>query len=81
MIRPQLKKKQVRLQTLKILYSIKIQRNFVVKLIRQYKLEHFHNLNPFHDLKTFSKTCRPYFSSKHSFIESKIVLTEKRVKS
>ena len=76
-ITPKLKTKQIRLEILKISFSIKIQRNFVVKLNRQYKLEHFRNLNPFHGLKYFWKTCRPCFSSKHSFIESKIVPTEK----
>ena len=48
-----------------------------MKLNRHYKKEHFDNSNPFQDPKHFRKTCKPYISNKHSFGESKIVLTEK----
>ena len=40
------------------------------------KQEHFDNLNPFLDSKPFWKSCKPYFSNKHSFGESKIALNE-----
>ena len=33
-------------------------------------------LNPEKDLKPFWKSCKPYFSNKHSFEESKIALSE-----
>ena len=48
------------------------QRNYVVKLNNQSKQEHFDSLNPFLDSKSLWKSCKPYFSIKHSFGESKI---------
>ena len=57
--------------------NYKKQSNSIVKLSRQQKKEHFNDFNPFHDPKPFWRTCKPFFSSKHSFGESKIVLTEK----
>ena len=53
------------------------QRNYVVKLNNQSKQEHFDSLNPFLDSKPFWKSCKPYFSNKHSFGESKIALNER----
>ena len=35
-------------------------------------MEHFDSLYPFVDLKPFSKSCKPYFSNKHFFGDSKI---------
>ena len=44
----------------------KKQRNYAVKINNQSKQEHFDGLNPFLDSKP-SKSCKPYFSNKHSF--------------
>ena len=48
----------------------------MVKLNNQSKQEHFDSLNPFLDSKPFWKSCKPYFSKKHSFVDSKIALNE-----
>ena len=40
------------------------------------KQEHFDSLNPFLDSKPFWKSCKQYFSNKHSFGGSKIALNE-----
>ena len=42
----------------------------------QCKKDHFDRLNPEKDSKPFWKSCKPYFSNKHSFGESKIALSE-----
>ena len=48
----------------------------MVKLNNQSKQEHFDRLNPFLDLKPFWKSCKPYFSNKHSFGDSKTALNK-----
>ena len=48
----------------------------MVKLNNQSKQEHFDSLYPFLDSKPFWKSCKPYFSNKHSFGDSKIALNE-----
>ena len=48
----------------------------MVKLNRQSKQEHFDSLNPFLDSKPFWKSCKAFFSNKHSFGDSKIALNE-----
>ena len=51
------------------------QRNYVVKSNNQSKQEHFDsNQNPFLDSKLFWKSCKLYFSNKHSLVDSKIAL-------
>ena len=55
--------------------NYKRQRNYVVKLNKQCKKDHFDRLNPEKDSKLFWKSCKPYFSNKHSFGESKIALS------
>ena len=40
------------------------------------KKDHFDRLNHEKDSKPFWKSCKPYFSNKHSFGESKIALSE-----
>ena len=44
------------------------------KLNNQSKQEHFDNFSPFLDSKPFWKSCKPDFSNKHSFGDSKIAL-------
>ena len=56
--------------------NYKKQRNYMVKSNNQSKQEHFDSLNPFLDLKPFWKSCKPYFSKKHSFGDLKIALNE-----
>ena len=50
--------------------------NHVVKLNNQSRQEHFDSLNPFLDSKPFWKSCKAFFSNKHSFGDSKIALNE-----
>ena len=50
--------------------------NNVVKLSNQSKQEYFDSLNPFLDAKPFWKSCKQFFSDKHSFGDSKIALNE-----
>ena len=77
--RSQLKNKANKTEDPKDISRYKKQRNYVVKLNNQSKQEHFDSLNPlnpFLDSKPFWKSCKPYFSSKHSFGDSKIILNE-----
>ena len=48
----------------------------MVKLNIECKKDHFDKLNPTKDSKPFWRSCRPYFSNKHSFGNSKIALVE-----
>ena len=48
----------------------------MVKLKNQSTQENFGSLNPFLDSKSFWKSCKPYFFSKHSFDDSKIALNK-----
>ena len=76
MKRSQLKNKANKTKDPKDILKYKKQRNYVVKLNNQSKQEHFDSLNPFLDSKPFWKSCKPYFSNKNSFGESKIALNE-----
>ena len=76
MKRSQLKNKANKTKHPKDILKYKKQRNYVVKLNNQSKQEHFDSLNPFLDSKPFWKSCKPYFSNKHSFGGSKIALNE-----
>ena len=49
---------------------------YMVKLNNECKKNHFDRLNPEKDSKPFRKSCKPYFSNKHSFVELKITLSE-----
>ena len=76
MKRSQLKNKANKTKDPKDILKYKKQRNYVVKLNNQSKQEHFDSLNPFLDSKPFWKSCKSYFSNKHSFGGSKIALNE-----
>ena len=52
------------------------QRNLVVKINHKCKREYFDKLNVKTTTKPFWKTCKPYFSNKHSHGGSKITLIE-----
>ena len=72
----QLKNKADKTKDHKDILKYKKQRNYVVKLNNQSKQKHFDSLNPFLDSKPIWKSCKPYFSNKHSFGDSKIILNE-----
>ena len=76
MKRSQLKNNANKTKDPKDILKYKKQHNYVVKLNNQSKQEHFDSLNPFLDSKPFCKSCKPYFSNKHSFGGSKIALNE-----
>ena len=80
MKRSQLKNKAHKTQDPKDILNYKKQRNYVVKLSNQSKQEHFDSLNLFLDSKPFWKSCKPYFSNRHSFVGSKIALNESLTK-
>ena len=56
--------------------NYKKQRNLVVKINNECKREYFDKLNVKTTTKPFLKTCKPYFSNKHSHGGSKITLIE-----
>ena len=56
--------------------NYKKQNNYVIKLNNQCKKGHFDRLNPEKDPKPFWKSCKTYFSNKHSFGESNIALSQ-----
>ena len=64
MKRSQLKNKANKTKYLKDTLKYKKQRNYVV------------SLNPFRNSKPFWKSCKPYFSNKHSFGDSQIALNK-----
>ena len=76
MKRSQLKNKANKTKDSKDILKYKKQRNYVFKLNNQSKQEHFDSLNPFLDSKSFWKSCKPYFSNKHSFGGSKSAFNE-----
>ena len=76
MKRSQLKNKANKTKDPKDILKYKKQRNYVVKLNNQSKQEHFDSLNPFLDSRPLWKNCKPYFSNKHLFGDSKIALNE-----
>ena len=59
------------------IFNYKNQRNLVVKTNNECKREYFDKLNVKTTSKPFWKTCKPYFSNKHSHGGSKIALIEK----
>ena len=58
------------------IFNYKNQRNLVVKINNGCKREYFDKLNVKTATKPFWKTCKPYFSNKHSHGGSKIALIE-----
>ena len=76
MKRSQLKNKANKTRNATDILNYKKQRNYVVILNNQCKKDHFDRLNLEKDSKPFWKRCKPYFSNKHSFGDSKIALSE-----
>ena len=58
------------------IFNYKKKRKSVVKMNNECKREYFDKLNVKTTIKTFWKTCKPYFSNKHSHGGSKITLIE-----
>ena len=58
------------------IFNYKKQRNLVVKINNECKREYFDKLNVKTTTKPFWKTCKSYFSNKHSHGGSKITLIE-----
>ena len=76
MERSHLKNKASKTRSAKDLSNYKRQGKHIVKLNNECKKNHFDRLNPEKDSKPFRKSCKPYFSNKHSFVELKITLSE-----
>ena len=77
MKRSALKRKASRTKQQEDIANYKKQRNFVVKLDKETKLQYFNNLDTSKNSKSFWDKCRPYFSNKHAHGDSKIILMEK----
>ena len=58
------------------IFNYKKQRDLVVKFNNECKREYFDKFNVTKATKPFWKTCKPYFSNKHSHSGSKITLIE-----
>ena len=56
--------------------NYKKQRNYVTKLKKTAKLEHLNNLKLGKDNKPFWEKCKPYFTNKHSKVDTDIMLNE-----
>ena len=76
MKRSQLKNKANKTRKAVRIFNYKKQRNLVVKINKECKREYFDKLNVKTATKPFWKTCKPYFSNKHSHGGSKITLIE-----
>ena len=76
MERSHLKIKASKTRSAKDLSNYKKHGKYMVKLNNECKKNHFDRLNPEKDSKPFRKSCKPYFSNKHSFVELKITLSE-----
>ena len=55
----------------------KKQRNLVVRLNKERRIEYFENLETSKNFKPFWNKCKPYFSNKRAHGVSKIILIEK----
>ena len=74
MKRSRLKNKANKTRKAVDIFNYKKQCNLVVKINNECKREYFHKLNVKTATKPFWKTCKPYFSNKHSHGGSKIAL-------
>ena len=73
----ELKSKANRTKQPKHISDYKKQRNLVVRLNKERRIEYFENLETSKNSKPFWNKCKPYFSNKHAHGESKIILIEK----
>ena len=56
--------------------NFKKQCNYVTKLDKTAKVEYFNNLQLGNDNKPFWEKCKPYFTNKHSKVDTDIMLNE-----
>ena len=77
MKRSELKSKANRTKRPNDISGYKKQRNLVVRLNKERRIEYFENLEILRSSKPFWSKCKPYFSNKHADGESKIILIEK----
>ena len=77
MKRSELKSKANRTKRPKDISDYKKQRNLVVRLNKERRIEYFENLETSKISEPFWNKCKPYFSNKHAHGESEIILTEK----
>ena len=77
MKRPELKSKVNRTNRPNDISDYKKQRNLVVRLNKERRIEYFENLETSKNFKPFRNKCKPYFSKKYAHGESKITLIEK----
>ena len=75
----EVKSKANRTKRPKGILDYKKQRNLVVRLHKERKIEHFENLETSKNSKPFWNKWKPYFSNKHAHGESKIILIEKEI--
>ena len=54
--------------------NYKKQRKYMTNLNKKAKLEYFNNLKLVKDNKTFWNKCKPYFTNKHSKVDTDIML-------
>ena len=66
MLRSKLKNKANKIKSDVDISDYKKQRNYVVVLNQKSKYNYFSNLDVSKEVKPFWKTCKPYFSNKHS---------------
>ena len=72
-----MKSKANRTKRPKDISDYKKQRNLVVRLNKERRIEYFENLETSKNSKPFWNKCKPYFSNKHAHGESKIILIGK----
>ena len=77
MLRSKLKNKANKTKIDVDIAAYKKQRNYVVALNQKSKYNYFNNLDVSKGVKPFWKTCKPYFSNKHSRGDTSIILIEK----
>ena len=76
MKKSRLKNKANKTRKAVVIFNYKKQGNLVVKINNECKREYFAKLNVKITTKLFWKTCKPYFSNKHSHGGSKITLIQ-----
>ena len=77
MKRSELKSKANRTKRPQNISNYKKQRNLVVRLNKERRIDYFENLEASKNSKAFWNKCKPYFSNNHAHEESKIILIEK----
>ena len=76
MKRPKLKNKANKTKNPLDIMNYKKRLNYVIKLNKTRKLEHFNNLKLGKDNKPFWEKCKLYFTNKHSKADTDIILNE-----